>query len=146
MEKTYSQKVARAFEIIDYFLLIPAGIGALVGLVAIGSIPLYALLLYAVLITGIVLLVGYFKHSRNTLNPDHISALWLTSAVYNFLLLLPSLYYVATLYQNHGSEEMQVSMMQFLFPLAVVFAYIMAITLSLKAYSFEKYRKIYGLK
>jgi hypothetical protein len=145
MEKTYSQKVARAFEIVDYFLLIPAAIGALVGLVAIGSNPLFTLLMYTVLIVGLTLLIGYFKHSRSTLDPQYISALWMTSAVFNFLLLLPSLYYVAMMYQNLTFETLRYSLMGFLIPLSIVFSYITAIILSLKAYSFDKYRKIYGI-
>ena len=74
MENTYSQRVAGAFEIVDYVLLIPAAIGAFVGLLAIAWSPLFTLLMYTVLIIGIVLLVGYFKHSRNTLDSKYIAS------------------------------------------------------------------------
>ena len=145
MENTYSQRVAGAFEIVDYILLIPAAIGAFVGLLAIAWSPLFTLLIYTVLAVGITLLVGYFKHSRNTLDPKYVSALWLTSAVFNFLLLLPALFYVAGMYQNLTFEKLLDSKMEFLIPLAIVFGYITAIILSLKAYSLDKYRKIYGI-
>ena len=45
MENTYSQRVAGAFEIVDYVLLIPAAIGAFVGLLAIAWSPLFMLLM-----------------------------------------------------------------------------------------------------
>ncbi len=144
MEKTYSQKIARAFEIVDYFLLIPATFGALVGLAAFRSSPYVALLMYLVLTAGIILLVGYYKHSRNRLAAKYVSALWIASAVYNFLLLLPVLYVVAAMYQNLTFVKPFIDLSGLLFMLAIVFAYITAIVLSLKAYSFDKYKKIYG--
>lgn len=94
MEKTYSQKIARVFEIICYVLLAPTILsliypvffiigGALEGnaaMVFIGFIP------FLIVAPGIALLVGYFKHSRGRLKEKNIPALWLETAIYNFIL------------------------------------------------------------
>ncbi len=147
MERTYSQDVARAFEIVDYFLLVPAGLGALMAILMIGWNPLFTFLVYGLLSVGVVLLVGYFKHSRATLNPKHISALWITSALYNFLLLLPSLYYVSYMYQSLLFKDLSGGrVVYFLINLSIVFAYITAIILSLKAYSLEKRKSVLSVK
>ena len=143
-EKTYSQKVARVFEIIDYFMLLPAGIGFLVGLAFISVNPLYTVLLYAFLTTGIVLMVGYFKHSRGRLDEKYISALWLTTAAYNLVLFLPCLYRTSRLLQeaNFKGYEGNDELASFMFLLAVVFAYLAAIVFSMKAFSFERRKKL----
>jgi hypothetical protein len=106
--------------------------------------PMFALTIYAVIILGIVLLVGYFKHSRNTLDSKYISALWMTTAVYNFVFLLPTLYWVATMYQDIKYENLSNggAVTFFLICLSAVFAYITAIILSLKAFSIERYKKL----
>jgi hypothetical protein len=144
MGKTYSQKVAGAFEIVDYFLLLPTGLGALMATFLLAQSPMFALTIYAVIILGIVLLVGYFKHSRNTLDSKYISALWMTTAVYNFVFLLPTLYWVATMYQDIKYENLSNggAVTFFLICLSAVFAYITAIILSLKAFSIERYKKL----
>ncbi len=143
MEKTYSQKVAGAFEVVDYFLLLPAAVGALTGLFFLAYSVFYALLIYAMLISGIVLLVGYFKHSRGTLNSKYISALWITTAVYNFVFLMPALYWTATIYQKMSSEGLNNSneVWVFFIAIAAVLAYIAAIATSLKAFAIERYKK-----
>jgi hypothetical protein len=143
MEKTYSQKVARVFEIIDYFMLLPAAIGFLFGLALIASNPLYTMLLYAFLISGIILLVGYFKHSRGRLDEKYFSALWLTTAGYNLVLLLPSLYSASTLLQTESFKgyEGNSALISFLFLLGLVFSYLGAIVFSIKAFSFERRKK-----
>jgi hypothetical protein len=142
-QKTYSQKVARVFEIIDYFMLFPAGIGVLVGFALFYSNPLYTLLLYAFLTFGIFLLAGYFKHSRGTLDEKYFSALWLTTAGYNFVLLLPCLYWASTLLQteNFKGYEGNGALVSFLFLLGIVFSYLAAIVFSIKAFSFERRKK-----
>ncbi|HVE55448.1 MAG TPA: hypothetical protein VNB22_01380 [Pyrinomonadaceae bacterium] len=145
MEKTYSQKVARVFEIVDYFLLLPAGVGALVGFFALFGQPLYGLLIYMILGVGMALLVGYFKHSRGRLDEKYISVLWLTTAVYNFLLFLPWLYNASTYLQPSQSwarGENQFTAGFFLL-LAIVLGYIFAIVFSIRAYSFEKRKAFY---
>ena len=142
-QKTYSQKVARVFEVIDYLMLLPAGIGFLVGFVLLWTNPLYTLLLYTFLISGIVLLVGYFKHSRGWLDEKYFSALWLTTAGYNFVLLLPSLYAASVLLQEKTFKgyEGNGALAAFLFLLVIVFSYIAAIVFSIKAFSFERRKK-----
>lgn len=145
MQRTYSQKVARVFEVIDYFLLFPAVIGALVGLAALQSAPQYTLLMYAVLTVGITLLVGYFKHSRGRLDEKCFSALWLTSAVFNFLLFLPWLYYASTILQEgfkgYDGRTDGGLVVGFMFQLGIIFGYLAAIISSIKAYTFEKRKK-----
>ena len=145
-QKTYSQKVARVFEIIDYFMLFPAGIGVLVGLFLLYANPLYTLLLYAFLTFGIFLLVGYFKHSRGTLDEKYFSALWLTTAGYNLVLLLPCLYWASSILQSGGFESYDgttdgAMVVFFLILVAIVFSYLAAIVFSIKAFSFERRKK-----
>jgi hypothetical protein len=141
MERTYSQNVARAFEIADYILLIPAILGA--GLATL--IPsIFTLVVYGFFIFGVVLLVGYFKHSRGRLNESSVSVLWIGTAVYNGVLLLPCLYYASTLLQTgileneYASAE---SFTYFLFTFLIVSGYFAAVMFSLKAYFFEKRKK-----
>ncbi len=136
MEKTYSQRIARVFEIVDYFLLLPAGVGALVGLAAIASSPVFSLLMFAILTVGLILLVGYYKHSRGTLNEKYISALWITTAVYNFILFLPWLYFASRVIDEEDGKKSFVVLVLF------VLSYIFAIVSSIKAYSFEKRKNI----
>lgn len=109
MEKTYSQKVARAFEIVDYLLLIPSVAGILL------TFPVFftgmsvafsngepgglALLLFSAFIWtmcffGCRLMLGYFRHSRGTLDDEYVESLWIKTAVYNAFFLLPTLFFV----------------------------------------------------
>ena len=136
MGNTYSQRVARAFEIVDYILLIPAAIGALVGFLAIARNPLFTLLIYTVLGVGITLLVGYYKHSRGRLAEKWISALWITTAVFNFLLLLPWLYLTSSVINEEAGKSL------FVVLVFVNLGYIGAIVSSIRAYSFEKRKSI----
>src|SRR5215203_4339792 len=99
MQKTYSQRVARGFEIVDYFLLLPAAVGVLVGISAIFKEPLVGLLILITIGIGLFLLVGYFKHSRGILDESYIPALWITTAVFNFILFLPWLYFASVYLQ-----------------------------------------------
>lgn len=140
-EKTYSQKVARAFEIADYILLLPAGFGALLATLAFSG---FTLLVYAFFIGGLILLVGYYKHSRGTLGNEYVPALWIGTAVYNFILLLPCLFWAAMLlqdgiFQNSNGGD---GLMVFMVGLAIIGGYLTAVLLAVKAYSFEK-RKNY---
>ncbi len=144
MERTYSQKVARVFEIIDYFLLIPAAIGALVGFFILFGSPLLGGLIYAGLGIGIALMVGYIKHSRGKLSQDYISFLWIGTAIYNFMLLMPWLYWVAiSLQPSGGFDEEDKPWGGYIFLMSIVLGYIFAIVFSIKAYSFEKRKAFY---
>ncbi len=135
MEKTYSQKIARVFEIADYILLLPAIFGVLMATLMFGGATL---IVYGIFTGGVILLVGYRRHSRGNLSPENLTALWLGSAIYNFILLLPCLLGASKVLQSGFSEETV-----FYFPvlLGVVFGYLAAVISSLKAYSFEKRRK-----
>jgi len=140
MEKTYSQKVARVFEIVDYFMLFPAGIGALVGLVFLSKSPGIAFLIYAILAVGIALMVGYFKHSRGTLDESYFSALWITTAIYNFIPLLPCLYFASTLLQPRDEYGEGGSLFGFVIIATMTFGYLAAVLNAIAAYSFDKQR------
>jgi hypothetical protein len=103
LEKTFSQKAARVFEIAGYLLLIPATLWLLVSfmlvLMAISSfrlenIQFQILILIGTLtpsfiyILGVLLLTGYFKHSRGTFGENKITPLWIGTLLYNLLPLL----------------------------------------------------------
>lgn len=136
MERTYSQKVARAFEIADYILLIPAGFGVLLATLIFSP---FTLLVYGFFIAGVVLLVGYYKHSRGKLGEDHISALWIATAVYNSILLLPCLFWASAMLQQGIFRNGE--FVSFLMILSVVGGYLTAVLLAVKSYSFEKRKK-----
>ena len=94
-EKTISQKIARVFEIVDYFLLVPTVAGLFFGIAMlsdVNSLP-FGLAICAVFTIGMTLLVGYFKHSRGRLSEKSTVALWVGTIVFNGLFLLPSLYF-----------------------------------------------------
>lgn len=95
-EKSVSQKIARVFEIVDYFLLVPSLGGLLFGLMMVANpdSALYGLAICAVFTVGTILLVGYFKHSRGRLSEKATVALWVGTIIFNGLFLLPSLYFV----------------------------------------------------
>jgi hypothetical protein len=145
-DKTYSQRVARVFEILDYFMLVPAAIGALVGLALLFANPLYSFLLYGFLTVGIVLMVGYFKHSRGRLEEKYFNALWLTTAGYNFVLLLPFLYWASVIIQGgfkgYDGETEGGVIVGFLFLLGLIFGYLSAFICSIKAFTFERRKKL----
>ena len=151
MEKTYSQKVARVFEIICCILLIPTCFGLIypvffiIGGLMGGNteVFLYGLLPFIIVGVGVVLLVGYFKHSRGRLDEKYISTLWMGTAVYNFLLLLPFLYAVADGLQS-GKDFIRDGNLTTLFiVLSIISGYISAIIFALKARAFENRKKLY---
>ncbi len=79
MNKTYSEKVARVFMFVSFFMLVPALFGLILslGLIVI-SIPI--ILIFAI---GITLLIGYWKHAGGNLDESKVSFLWISTAVYN---------------------------------------------------------------
>lgn len=135
MEKTYSQKIARVFEIVDYILLLPSILGVFLATLIFSIVTF---LVYGIFIAGVILLVGYRRHARGNLSPENLTALWIGTAVYNFILLLPCLIFASKMLQNGVSGEMGFS---FLFVLGIVFGYLAAIVGAVKAYQFEKRRK-----
>jgi len=141
MERTYSQNVARAFEIADYILLIPAILGAVLATL----IPsFFTLLVYGFFIVGVILLTGYYKHSRGKLDERYFSALWITTAVYNFVLLLPCLYWGSLLLQTGFSRDSDGGgKVFFIMILPILAGYLTAVLLAIKAFSFEKRKTFY---
>lgn len=79
--KTFSQKVARFFECVDYALLAPASFGLLMSLL---SLPPYITLAVAVWFTfGCLLLRGFYRHSRGRLTEAGATSLWRATILYN---------------------------------------------------------------
>lgn len=89
-EKTVSQKIARVFEIADYILLVPSTLGLAASLILGGG----AIAVFTIYVGGVVLLVGYFKHSRGKLSAGGVRALWIGTILFNGLFLAPSLYFI----------------------------------------------------
>jgi hypothetical protein len=101
MKKSYSQKVARAFEIICYFLLLPAFISLIYPLFfLIGSLFstsfgmfLLALMFLCIPAFGVLLFVGYIRHSRGKMNEGKIFPLWLGTILFNAIPLAITSYW-----------------------------------------------------
>lgn len=106
-EKTISQKIARVFEIVDYFLLVPSLAGLLFGLMMFRNADsaLYGFAICAVFTVGTILLVGYFKHSRGRLSEKATVALWIGTIIFNGIFLLPSLYSLFVSSIENGSRN-----------------------------------------
>lgn len=106
-EKNLSQKIARVFEIVDYFLLVPSILGLFFGLMMLGKPDsfMFGLGIFAVFIIGTILLVGYFKHSRGSLSEKSTVALWIGTIVFNGIFLLPSLYFLFISSTENGSRN-----------------------------------------
>ena len=88
---SFSQKVARFFEITDYLLLVPAIFGLMFSLLLIGSAPWFTLIIAASFAAGCYLLIGFFRHSRGRLSDSKVSRLWLATIVYNMIDLIVTL-------------------------------------------------------
>lgn len=88
-ERTFSQSLARFFEVVDYILLIPASYGMLLLLLVGFSAPLMAkgvaLGIGVWFIAGCFLLRGFFRHSRGRLSDSGIRKLWLATIGYNLV-------------------------------------------------------------
>lgn len=150
MERTYSQKAARVFEILDYVLLIPTIISLIYPLLfMIGGITerspkmvLMGFVPFIIVFPGLILLFGYRKHAKDKLDEKYIPTLWLTTAVYNFLLLLPWLFIAAKGFQSPRGFSDGENLKGFLITVSAVFGYIAAIVCSLKAYLLEKRKNV----
>jgi hypothetical protein len=95
---TFSQSVARFFEIVDYVLLLPAGYGLLISLILLMSAPWFPLLIIFWFTCGCFLLRGFFLHSRGRLNDTQVTRLWAATIGYNMVDLLFTL--VVASYDN----------------------------------------------
>lgn len=122
-KKHLSEKIARVFEIVGYFQLIPA----------ILLVILSALLVFPLLISipvfgiGLTLFVGYIKHSRGNLSKGKISPLWFATFLFNFIPLLFS----AIKYFNN--ESVTIGNAVFVYGL-LIFWWVIACCLSFTAF------------
>lgn len=92
MNKIFSQKVSRAFEIADYFLLLPASYGLLMAALTL-SFTLWIFVPVALIYAaGCALLYGFIKHSRGKLSRKASVWLWSGTMVYN---LFHALFWIA---------------------------------------------------
>lgn len=83
--KSFSQKVARFFEIVDYILLLPATLGFLYSLMLFPVGPMIVGGWYAL---GVLLLRGFYRHSRGQLTNKEAVRLWGFTFGYNLIDLL----------------------------------------------------------
>ena len=139
LEKTISQKIARALEIADYFLLIPAAFGIFWATIFIFAAPLFTLVVWIIAVIGIALMVGYFKHSRGRLSEKYVSLLWAATAFYNFLLSIPFLFSTfvflkaENMYVSINDEQLNA----IIFVIVCSTIYLVIITLSVVAYKYR---------
>lgn len=106
LQKTFSQKVARFFELMNYaFLFIETFVGAIVLLLSLISLLWLGWygLLFAVLslfclcvfcISNVLLFIGYCLHSRGRLVEWKIKWLWIGTIVFNMIPLGFIVYWV----------------------------------------------------
>lgn len=88
---SFSQKVARFFEIVDYLLLAPAIVGLMFALMLAGSAPWFTMIIAVSFAAGCYLLSGFFRHSRGRLSDAKIPRLWGATIVYNLIDLIATL-------------------------------------------------------
>jgi hypothetical protein len=140
--KTFSQKVAIIFEVVGYLLLVPAILSLIYPLLfVVGSlfslqIPYLVISLIPFLIfgLGIVLLAGYVKHSRGTLDEEKIIPLWVGTLFYNVLPLLPVFYQILMKSDELDNFSYQQLLSPFaLFCIFLVLWWIAAVLLSIGA-------------
>jgi hypothetical protein len=150
MERTYSQKVARVFELICYVLLIPAIISLIYPAIAVfggllqgrAEVFFVGLIPFGIAGVGVILLIGYHKLAENELDENLFSTLWIATAIYNFLLLLPWLLAASAYLQSPEKLTDDGNWIGFLILLSIISGYITAIYFSLKVYSLERFIRI----
>ena len=129
--KTFSQKVARVFEVVGYLLLIPAILSLIYSLIFVFVLGLIVFLIFCL---GIVLLAGYVKHSRGTLDEEKIIPLWVGTLFYNVLPLLPVFYQILMKSDEfHNFSYQQLFSPFALFCIFLVLWWIVAVSLSIGA-------------
>lgn len=159
LEKTFSQKAARVFEIVGYLLLLPGTLWLLVSFMLVlmvivdfrlEYIPYQILILLGTLTPsiiyslGILLLTGYFKHSRGTLGENKIIPLWLGTFFYNLPPLLAVIYQIIIMPKDYQNIDFQEFLSPYtLLSLSLVFWWIIAVLISVGAIYSElnKYKK-----
>lgn len=83
--KSFSQKVARFFEIVDYVLLLPATLGLLYSLML---FPIGPIIVGGWYTLGCLLLRGFYRHSRGRMKTSDAVKLWSFTFIYNLIELL----------------------------------------------------------
>ncbi len=111
--RNYSENIARVFEIVNYFILIPLlcfgiwWLPSIIYLIVIVIVSLfserftnfgitYLLILLGVIgiiIFNIQLLLGYYRHSRSKLNKKKVDKLWIKTICFNAIFFFPSFYH-----------------------------------------------------
>lgn len=151
MNMTFSQIIARIFEIAGYLWLVPSAICLFVPL-------LYSIMFIATgnaagivglaIITGIFgigvfLLVKYHQHSRGYLDDDKILPLWFGTLIFNSIFLLPVIYaYFSNPYRNYSSNAAQdiMTLIWYLPPLWWATAVLLSVAAIVSELKPQKYR------
>lgn len=112
MKQTYSENLAKLFEIVDYLLLIPVlciGVLYFIPVLLYGGLFAFAYLfsehyifgvtffaicfaVFAIFAFGVRLMIGYSRHSRGELNKNKVDKLWISTICFNAIFFFPSLY------------------------------------------------------
>ena len=96
-DRSFSQNAATVMMIVSGLLMIPAIFGlffaafVFVGSLVTMSMPgiLFGATPFLLFGAGTTLLIGYKKHNDGTLEPHRVRWLWIASAIFNFLPLIP---------------------------------------------------------
>lgn len=135
-KKSLSEKIAKVFEVVNYIFIVPAililFILLLIFLCGLFSLQwlscIYALIFFFIIGIGVILFVGYIKHSRGTLDESKILPLWMVTFLYNVLPLM----FIG--FRFYGDYQNKISLEDFnVFPLLLVFWWLAAVCLSLTA-------------
>lgn len=112
MPKNYSENIAKLFEIVNYFLLIPIILTGIllapfifylfvIAIILIFSkqdfdngltILIQFIFISAIIIFGIRLMFGYYRHSRGKLDRKKVDRLWVKTICFNAIFFFPSFY------------------------------------------------------
>jgi hypothetical protein len=84
-DKSFSQRLAHIFEIVDYILLVPAIYGLLLSLMLIGGAPQVTFIIGGWFAAGCFLLRGFYRHARGRLNDAQVTTLWRATFGYNLI-------------------------------------------------------------
>ena len=100
--KTYSQKIARVFEVVNYFMApIPMAFGGLTLFFAPWMI-FVVLMIWLFCGPGLWLAALYFKHSRGELDEEKAPGMWIGTIAFNGLFLLVN---IGVVYRNYSSAH-----------------------------------------
>jgi hypothetical protein len=103
MEKSFSQRVARFLEIINYFVLIPTSLIEIFTILfgfnflvtGESGALFFCVVITAIYAFGALLLYGYFKHSRGETSENTSFWLWVGTIVFNSVPVVLMLWILA---------------------------------------------------